>query len=570
MCIKKQKNKITLLVAIVFLGILVPSVHTIHAATLKLTSSNPRIFVGDTATVWVVVHTEGVAINNAEATLQYPSDVVEVLSVSRGSSIFSLWVEEPTFSNSTGVISFNGGISTPGYIGSSGNILSITVRAKKVGQANFSYSGAAVRANDGLGTNVLTGRSGIVLSVVPKEQKIEDPIQKEEVINRTALKISSPTHPNQEVWYKEKNVVFRWTLPSDVDAIQTAIDNNDSGSPRVVYRPPIQTKEIEIVADGVWYFKIRAQKDSSWGPVSTYLARIDATPPEKKSVDFTYDETFGTLSIFADIQDKTSGVDYYEISINDELVKTVPAKEFVDGVYRMNVASPGNNSIVLKAFDRAGNSVEATGSFRSKGLPGLKLEPIPPRVLIGEHVLVKGTTKLINTDVVVHVQHEDGEKFQLKTKSNSEGVFFVFVHTRKAGMYDIWARAGLENQGVSSDHLFTKAAYVFMFILGPYSISGVSLAIVIVLLLIMLIALSYYKGHRKAKSRPKRTIKDLHKQDHAKALDLLKKRLERHLYIIQNTRQKRLLTIEEKRIKEDIENDLDEIDRELREYTEER
>lgn len=570
MCIKKEKNKIALFVTLVFLGVFALSVHTLHAATLKLTSSSPRIFVGDTATVWVVVHTEGVAINNAEATIQYPSDIVEVVSVSRGSSIFSLWVEEPTFSNSTGVISFNGGISTPGYTGSSGNILSITVRAKKVGQANFSYSGAAVRANDGLGTNVLTGRSGIVLSVVPKEQKTEDPIQKEEVINRTTLKISSPTHPNQEVWYKEKNAVFRWTLPSDVDAIQTAIDNNDSGSPRVVYRPPIQTKEIEMVSDGVWYFKIRAQKDSSWGPVSTYLARIDATPPEKKSVDFAYDETFGTLSIFADIQDKTSGVDYYEISINDELVKTVPAKEFVDGVYRMNVASPGNNSIALKAFDRAGNSVEATGSFRSKGLPGLKLEPIPPRVSIGEQVLVKGTTKLTNADVVVHVQHEDGENLQLKTKSNSEGVFFVFVHTRKAGMYDIWARAGLENQGVSSEHLFTKASYEFMFILGPYSISGISLVIVIILLLAILITFSYYRGHRKAKSRPKRTIKDLHKQDHAKALDLLKKRLERHLYIIQNTRQKRLLTIDEKRIKEDIENDLDEIDRELREYTEER
>jgi len=536
------------------------------AATLKITTSNVNLSVGGTATLWVAVNTESVAINNAEATIQYPTDLIEVLSVSRGSSIFSLWVEEPTFSNSTGIISFNAGIPTPGYTGSSGNIISITVRAKKAGQANFSYSGAAVRANDGLGTNVLTGQSGIVLSIVSKAPSSETLIPKEELISVPTLKISSPTHPNQELWYKEKNAVFQWIVPSGVDAVQTTIDNNDSSNPRVVYSPPISEKAVDDRADGVWYFKVRARKNSIWGSVSTYLIRVDATPPEKKSVDFNYDESSRALNIIADIQDKTSGIDYYEIYINDVLAKTVSAKEFVEGKYSINIDFPGQNTVKLIAYDRAGNNVQATGTFQSKGLPGLKLEPIPAQISVGEQLLIRGTTQLFNTDVTVNIKHDSEDAILIKTKSNSEGVFFVLTSTLEAGKYEIWAQVGLDGQGAASEHLFTSVANRFLVIIGPYSISGLPLVALILILFVILISSSYYLGQRLAKSKSRRIIKNLNKQDYAKALSLLKKRLERHLQIIHNTRQKRVLTAEEKKIKEDIENDLDEIDKELEEH----
>ena len=51
------------------------------------------------------------------------------------------------------------------------------------------------------------------------------------------------------------------------------------------------------------------------------------------------------------------------------------------------------------------------------------------------------------------------------------------------------------------------------------------------------------------------------KGDNSKILHLLKKRLQKHLEILQNTRHGRILTMEEKEIKEAIEGDLDEVDK---------
>lgn len=574
MFIKKGKNKIIFLAAIALSGVFGLWQNYVYAASLQITSSASALAPGDTATLWVAVNTEGVAINNAEATIQYPADLVDVLSVSRGSSIFSLWVEEPAFSNSTGIVSFNGGVPTPGYTGARGNIISLTVRAKKAGQASFVYSGAAVRANDGLGTNVLTGQSGVILNIAAKEKKPEAPVVKEEKPVSQApkedlpalIKISSPTHPNQELWYKATEAVFEWAVPSGADAIQTGIDNNDSGKPRVTYIPPVSGKTVKDLADGVWYFKLRARKNSVWGPVSTYLARVDTVPPEKKNVSFSYDENSGTLNIAADILDRTSGIDYYEIYLNDVLAKKVPAKEFVDGKFSLAFDSPGQNNVRLVAVDRAGNSTDAAGTFESTGLPAPRLEQIPPEIPAGEQLLVRGLTQLPDTDITVSVKREDGEAVLIKTKSNSDRAFFVFTPALQKGNYEIWAQNGSGTLGISSKHIFTKAAGRYLMIIGPYTLSVLPLAVSVAILLAISMLIAFYLGQRSGGSRHHQKMKAaLDRQDYINTLSLLKSRLERHLSIIQNTRRKRILTAEYKKIKQEIENDLDDIDRELQE-----
>jgi len=59
----------------------------------------------------------------------------------------------------------------------------------------------------------------------------------------------------------------------------------------------------------------------------------------------------------------------------------------------------------------------------------------------------------------------------------------------------------------------------------------------------------------------------LAKGDTIKVLLLQKKRLEKHLKLLQRTRLKRVLSKEEKDIKEAIEGDLDEIDRAIEEQS---
>ncbi len=167
---------ITFIVGVGFLGTTVA-----NAATMSLNSSVVKVTEGSTFVVNVSVNTQGKTINNAEATISYPNDLVEVVSLGYGSSIFTLWAEVPSFSNSTGVISFNGGIPNPGYTGS-GGVLSATFRAKKAGNAAINLSGAAIRENDGLGTDILSGQRNISIEVIAKP--VEPPKDTEKEVEK--------------------------------------------------------------------------------------------------------------------------------------------------------------------------------------------------------------------------------------------------------------------------------------------------------------------------------------------------------------------------------------------------
>lgn len=136
-----------------------------YAATLSISPSSVDVSVGKTVTVKVFVNTLDKSINNAEATILFPTDLLSVTSIGKSSSIFSLWVEEPKFSNSTGTITFNGGVPNPGFSGSNGYIASVTFKAKKKGTASILFSDGAVRENDGLGTNILTSKNGSVIQI---------------------------------------------------------------------------------------------------------------------------------------------------------------------------------------------------------------------------------------------------------------------------------------------------------------------------------------------------------------------------------------------------------------------
>lgn len=141
--------------------------HISSAATLGMSPSVLSLHVGETATVRVYVSSTDVTVNAAEANVLYPSDILEVMGVSKSASIFSIWLDEPTYSNSTGIVSFSGGLPTPGYQGGMGNVVSIVFKAVHVGTATLQLSDASVRADDGLGSDILKGSSGAVITVAP-------------------------------------------------------------------------------------------------------------------------------------------------------------------------------------------------------------------------------------------------------------------------------------------------------------------------------------------------------------------------------------------------------------------
>ena len=136
-----------------------------HAATLSITPSTKSVSVGDIVTLTVQVNSAGTAINNAEGVVSFSPSQLSVLSVSKNNSIFTLWIQEPTFSNSAGTVSFNGGVANPGYSGSGGALFTVTFQVLQPGTATISLQSAAVRANDGLGTDVMTAANGATLTL---------------------------------------------------------------------------------------------------------------------------------------------------------------------------------------------------------------------------------------------------------------------------------------------------------------------------------------------------------------------------------------------------------------------
>jgi Cohesin domain len=200
------ENAFTQKITKVFLGVglalllCVSHAATALAATLFFSPSSGSYTVGETLTTSVYVNTQAEAVNNADAVITFPKNLVEVVSVSTAGSIFSLWVEQPAFSNSAGTISFNGGLPTPGFNGSGGKIIGITFRLKESGSASLSCSAAAVRANDGLGTDVLQACGQALFTLNPAEAPApeeEVPIAPPEADTSVpyAPTVSSSTHP---------------------------------------------------------------------------------------------------------------------------------------------------------------------------------------------------------------------------------------------------------------------------------------------------------------------------------------------------------------------------------------
>ncbi len=225
---------------IIFLIALFSYPQPTNAATLSLTPGSTSITVGNIVSVNVRVNTSGKYINNAEAIIQFPADLLEVVSISKSSSVFSLWVGEPSFSNSSGIISFNGGVANPGFSGSGGSIASITFRAKKTGTASVFFGDSAVRENDGLGTNILTSKSGTVIQIgapqsIPTPVVVEEVVVVEEKLDTTPPK---PFIPTSRV-YNNQNILKLNAEDADSGISYYTIQIDDS--------PIITVKKAELI-----------------------------------------------------------------------------------------------------------------------------------------------------------------------------------------------------------------------------------------------------------------------------------------------------------------------------------
>jgi len=336
---------------------------SVFAATLSLSPADTTVAVGDTVTETVFVSSADQAMNAIAGTISFPADLLQVVSVSKSGSVLSLWVQDPTFSNADGTISFSGVVPNPGYTGARGRVISIQFRGRKTGTGAISFASASqVLANDGNGTDILTSTVPATIVVTASTPMPPAPASSSSSSPDLLAKITSATHPDQTQWYKLSHAVFDWTNAQGVSAVRLGYDKNADGKPSVLYSEPLSHKELDL-ADGIWYFHAQERGPGGWGPVSSYRVQVDTAPPLPFMVAFpngTTTESGGTLTAQFATTDELSGIDHYQVAID--------GKEFSvtsdEGSRPYAVSGDaGAHMLLVRAYDKAGNLSVADGKF---------------------------------------------------------------------------------------------------------------------------------------------------------------------------------------------------------------
>ena len=180
-------------------------------ASFCLSPASGTYEVGEKFSVNVFIKTEGVAINAAKAKIYFSAGKLKVLNVSKLNSVFSLWPQEPVFSNSKGEISFTGGLPNPGFTGSAGKVLTILFQGKATGDAKVSFGKEIITANDPWGTNVFSSSSGgdfliIAPKVTPPKVAPADnqpPYPFEIIVDNEG----DPTNPSPLLYFETKDEI---------------------------------------------------------------------------------------------------------------------------------------------------------------------------------------------------------------------------------------------------------------------------------------------------------------------------------------------------------------------------
>jgi hypothetical protein len=361
---------------LIALGTFLMLVGWVHAANVAISPNTGTYSQGQSFTVTIQTNPQGDSVNAVEAKLSFDNTKLSVISVAKTGSVFSLWTTEPTFSNSAGTIDFGGGSPTP--FSSLSNLVTVTFRATSEGTANVSVSSASVLAADGLGTDVYTSPQNATFTIGAAEETEPIPTEpdtptKEDVENDNetitfgdpprAPEAGSTVFLDPDTWYNTKIGVFTWDVPFDVDAIALDVSTSSDYEPETVHKPPIESISLneEFLTDGIQYLTLQYKNQVDWGAILHRKIMIDTIPPEPFSIQVRAANSktdFPLLTFEAD--DTTSGIDRYELQIvgEGEPIEVTPDEARLG--YLLGELEDGTYTVIVKAFDMAGNMTETS------------------------------------------------------------------------------------------------------------------------------------------------------------------------------------------------------------------
>jgi hypothetical protein len=516
-----------ILISVSFLGNL-PLPANAAGATLYLSPSSGTKTVGSTFSVGIKVNSGGNVINAAEGTLSYDGTILETVNTSKSGSIFPFWTAEPSASG--GTIRFGGGLPPPAYNGSSGHIISVTFRAKKAGEAKINFTSGAVLANDGKGTNIISGMGGASFTIGAAStkpatpaapEKPSEPVKPvEKDYNKPVIK--SSTHPDQDLWYKEKEVNFSWEMPAGVSGVSIAFGQEEFVDPGPSSDGEFSEKTYTVEKDGVWHLHLKLKDASRWGTIGHYQVKVDSTPPEELSFEIieAAPGEWPTLKFAA--SDALSGLSKYLIyigSLEHQSHDLSPDEESLE----LSGLGVGDHVAMIRVLDKAGNERVETVKFR--------IEPIPAPVILNyqaelkssDNFYISGTAESAAT-TTIHIERDGKIILSADTTVDSNGNwFYIFENKLENGRYGVWAESVNKN-GIGSlpseKKTFLVTPPVFM-VIGDYIINYFTVFVSLLFLTILIVLFIFWIIALIRKKLKKETV-EIEEVLHRNALEMRK------------------------------------------------
>jgi len=493
-------RKIFPILLILILSFTVISFVQAQRASLYLTPSSGTYTVGNTFLVQVKVNTGGVAINAADGTLIFDPDKLEVRSISKEDSIFTLWVQEPIFSNSLGTINFAGGKPSPGFTGAAGTIINITFKARTSGTANVTFASGSVLADDGKGTNILASMgSGSytlttrVIAPPPTEEYLPPPPT---VGVPAAPIVSSPPHPDENKWYSNNNPKFTWQLPTDVTQISYAIDKNPTTNPKFIAEKLLSEVSFPNLEDGTWYFHINFKNQYGWGKLTHRKVLIDTGPPLPFEIEVQReDPTDSQPVLLFETIDELSGIEYYEIKIGEG--EPFPAEKIKTKSYKLPPQASGTHPVEVKAFDKAQNYTSATTEIEVLPIETPLITKFPKGIGEGQSLTLEGKS-LPEATIRVFIQEKGKKPVMEEVKADEEGKWLFVSSALGKGDFEAWVEA-VDKRGAlslpSSKISFWVGLPPFLKF-GKIAVDYLSIMVTLIVLIIGALIIIFYSWYR--------------------------------------------------------------------------
>ena len=485
-----------------------------NAAGLSLSPSSASLSVGGSKTISIIVASSDQAMNASQGVVSFPTDKLQVTGLSKA-GLFSYWTQEPAYSNSSGTISFGGGLPTPGYKGSGRSILNVTFKAKAVGTAKISFTSGSVLANDGEGTNIIKtyGSSTFTISAATPTNTAPEPEPTEptqpSIVTPT---IKSSTHPDQNAWYNKADIALTWTRPNNIQGVSYILDQEASTIPDEALETNTGSQNFQQTADGSWYFHLRAKYANGWSGTANYRIQIDTRPPENFSPQISREGGTGNpnVVIIFSTTDSLSGIAGYAIAYD--------ANNFTPATSPLTLKNQkaGLHQYTIRATDKAGNSRDAIGQFNVEGSPAPRITSVPKTVTLFADIPIEGLSVKGDT-VVLLVDGKEVGRFlsdnnQIDSKSGvavPEGLIlwrFVIKPFLTPGDHQLTAYAinKFEIESPTSVPVTFKTlgsvVQIFGFYISTWGLIISLLLIIFILLLLLLILYERYRHWRRQQS----------------------------------------------------------------------